>query len=142
MLKPIPNDQSIVPQNADMTHNSDEIQIPVVTQQPTPTAYLYPPPPRLWTTGLFDICSDVRICVCSFFCFRFYGCRVAKDMDEHMCVPCCVPMWLLALRTKMRVKQNIAGSVMHDCCVVVCCPSCALCQLAREFKHVHPAKIV
>ena len=41
------------------------------------------------------------------FCPLVLACRISLDMEESMCVPCCVPGWAVVLRTKLRVENNI-----------------------------------
>ncbi|XP_055871885.1 uncharacterized protein LOC106055311 [Biomphalaria glabrata] len=111
----------------------------VIINQPMQAS---PQPPRPWRTGLCSICDDCHICCCSTFCFICYACSISVDMDESCCVPCCIPgpASLIALRTKIRTQENIQGSIMRDCCAAFWCPSCALCQLAREVKYVNLTK--
>ncbi|CAL1528094.1 unnamed protein product [Lymnaea stagnalis] len=109
----------------------------VVMTQPTNENTFVRPPIRQWKTGLCNICADTRICCCSFFCFRCFACCVARDLGESKCVPLCVPGWLVVLRTKLRLMENIEGSVLGDCCTACWCPSCTLCQIAREVKAVN-----
>ncbi|GFO03998.1 cornifelin [Plakobranchus ocellatus] len=62
---------------------------------------------RSWHTGLFDICSDVTICLCGTFLGLCLLCQTSMDMDESICVPLCVPAPLTTLRTKWRAQNNI-----------------------------------
>ncbi|GFO37392.1 placenta-specific gene 8 protein-like [Plakobranchus ocellatus] len=90
---------------------------------------------RPWSHGLFDCCGHRQICLYGTFCSPCLACRVSRDLEESAWVPCCVPFWLLVLRTKLRAHQDIGGSVLVDCCEVTWCGPCALCQLAREIEH-------
>ncbi|RUS88028.1 hypothetical protein EGW08_004194 [Elysia chlorotica] len=87
---------------------------------------------RPWSHGLFRCTDDRRICLQGTFCCPCLACRVSRDLEESAWVPCCVPYWLLVLRTKLRAHQDIAGSVMSDCCQITWCCPCVLCQVARE----------
>ncbi|GFO04007.1 placenta-specific 8 [Plakobranchus ocellatus] len=89
---------------------------------------------RGWNTGVFDCCEDAGICLCGTFCGLCLVCQVATDMNESMCVACCVPAPVTVLRTKWRTQNNIEGSIMNDCLLETCCGPCAACQLAREVK--------
>ncbi|CAG5118314.1 unnamed protein product [Candidula unifasciata] len=95
-----------------------------------------PSPPRNWSSRLCECGKDWSICCCAIFCTSCLESQVVRDMGESCLVPCCVPGWLVTLRTRMRTLENIRGSVMDDCCKVYCCYLCALCQLAYETKVV------
>ncbi|KAH9524355.1 Placenta-specific protein 8 protein [Bulinus truncatus] len=102
-----------------------------VVQQPTPGLK-----PRNWSSGLCACTEDKKICCQGCWCLPCLACQVSQDLGESFCLPCCIPCaYINVLRFKMRTEQNILGSAMDDCCPVCCCPSCALCQLAREIKH-------
>jgi Cys-rich protein (TIGR01571 family) len=92
--------------------------------------------PREWSSRLCECGKEWSICCCGLFCECYLRQRVALDMAESSMLPCCVPGWLTVLRTKMRIHENITGSVMNDCCNTFWCSSCALCQLAYEIKVV------
>jgi len=92
--------------------------------------------PREWSSSMTDCCGDMGICLMGTFCGLCLACQTSGDMGESMCVPCCVPGWLIALRLKMRTQEKIPGSLLDDCCVSVCCGACVLCQLAREVRYV------
>ncbi|XP_005111066.1 cornifelin homolog [Aplysia californica] len=95
--------------------------------------------PRDWSTGVCACCDHVGICLCGAFCQCCLASEVSQDMGESSCVPCCVPGWLISLRLKMRIQENIPGSLLDDCCTVCCCGVCVLCQLAREIRFVKMA---
>lgn len=92
--------------------------------------------PNNWSTGLCECCSDMNVCMMALCCYACLECKTATDLNESCCVPYCVPGWQIVLRTKVRTQRNISGSVMNDCCIVLCCPVLSLCQLAREAKVV------
>ncbi|XP_069506101.1 PLAC8-like protein 1 [Ambystoma mexicanum] len=58
-----------------------------------------------WSTGLFGICDDKGVCS------------------------------TLALRTGIRERYKIRGTLCEDWTVVFCCWSCAVCQMARELPQ-------
>ncbi|GFO03994.1 placenta-specific 8 [Plakobranchus ocellatus] len=95
---------------------------------------------RPWNSGLFDCFDDFAICLCGTFCGLCLACQVASDMNESVCVPCCVPAPLTVLRTKWRTQNHIEGSIMNDCLLEACCGPCAHCQLAREVKQAKSAQ--
>ncbi|CAG5118311.1 unnamed protein product [Candidula unifasciata] len=103
----------------------------VIIQQPAAAVGV-----RDWSTGLCNCCDDVGICLCGLFCSCCLAMQVSSDMDETMCLPWCVPYYLMALRVKMRAQERIQGSICNDCLVQTYCGTCALCQLAREVKMV------
>uniref|UniRef100_A0A2C9KHP4 Uncharacterized protein n=1 Tax=Biomphalaria glabrata TaxID=6526 RepID=A0A2C9KHP4_BIOGL len=101
------------------------------------------PNSRNWSSGLCDCTEDRKICCNGFWCLPCLACQVSQDMGESFCLPCCVPCaYLYVLRTKIRMEQNITGSTMDDCCPVCCCPSCTLCQLARELKYTQRSEMM
>ncbi|KAK7480897.1 hypothetical protein BaRGS_00027898, partial [Batillaria attramentaria] len=93
-----------------------------------------PKGPRPWSSGLLACCDDCGICWCVFFCGPCAGCRLSSDMGENVCLPCCLPNFMIPLRTKLRTQLNIHGSICDDCVATTCCPNCAMCQLMRELK--------
>ncbi|KAK7097939.1 placenta-specific gene 8 protein-like [Littorina saxatilis] len=92
--------------------------------------------PRDWTSSLCSCCDDMGSCILGAFCPCILACQITSDMGESSCVPCCVPGWLIVLRSKLRTQHNIQGTVMDDCCVTVCCGNCVMCQMARELKYI------
>ncbi|XP_046348217.1 placenta-specific gene 8 protein-like [Haliotis rufescens] len=94
-------------------------------------------PPRGWSTGLCGCFEDVMGCLCVMFCQECYGCHLASKAGETCCLPCCVPYWLVSLRAHIRGKHNIQGSICDDCCMVVCCYQCTMCQLSREINNIN-----
>ncbi|GFO35663.1 placenta-specific gene 8 protein-like [Plakobranchus ocellatus] len=100
----------------------------VVVQQPIVQSK------RGWNTGVFDCCDDCGICLFASFCGLCFLCQLSSDMDESICVACCVPTPVLVLRTKWRTQNNIEGSICDDCLMTHFCGSCVACQLAREVK--------
>ncbi|KAH9513629.1 hypothetical protein Btru_041644 [Bulinus truncatus] len=91
-------------------------------------------------TKVNETSSDSKVGCCGFFCFGCYACSIAADIDESCCVPCFVPGWLVSMRTKIRIQNNIEGSILRDCCVSYWCAGCAMCQLAREVKDIQAKK--
>ncbi|KAK7091159.1 cornifelin homolog [Littorina saxatilis] len=89
---------------------------------------------RAWTQSLCGCCDDCGICLCVTFCGPCAACQLAQHMGEFLCLACCVPNWMTAARTKVRMQRNIQGSICDDCCVTTCCSYCAMCQLWREVK--------
>ncbi|XP_024917314.1 cornifelin homolog, partial [Cynoglossus semilaevis] len=71
--------------------------------------------------------------LCATFVPCILGCRVAQKNGDSCCVPC-LPGAMIALRTSIRGKYHIEGSVCDDWLVMSCVPFCGLCQMAREQK--------
>lgn len=107
----------------------------VIINQPAPMTPMNVGP-RSWSSGVCSCCDDMGTCLLGTFCPCILACQVAGDMNESVCVPCCVPGWLIVLRTKLRAENNITGTVMDDCCMVCFCGNCVLCQMKREIKYV------
>lgn len=94
-----------------------------------------------WTSGVCDCCEDMGICCCGFWCTYCLMCKTSEDFGECLCLPLleiCFGGMLhpitLAMRSSMRERYHIKGSIQNDCCVVTCCPVCVWCQMARELK--------
>ncbi|XP_041360696.1 cornifelin homolog B-like [Gigantopelta aegis] len=104
-----------------------------VTSQPQPFAAQGQ---RLWSSGTFGCFSDMGSCLIGTLCPVILAMRIAGDMGESSCVPCCVPASTIVMRTKTRMMFNIQGSIMDDCLIThFCCP-CVICQMARELEYV------
>ncbi|XP_058864809.1 cornifelin homolog A-like [Acipenser ruthenus] len=87
----------------------------------------------LWSSGLYDCMKDIKICLCGTFCPCILACNVAEGFGECLLLPC-LSGTLMAIRTGMRERHHIAGTVCNDWVAFTCCTPCALCQLAREMK--------
>ncbi|KAM4651457.1 cornifelin homolog [Discoglossus pictus] len=87
-----------------------------------------------WSTELMDCCSDMGICLCGTFCTGCLACKVATDFGECCCLPF-LGGTILAMRTGIRERYHIPGSICNDCVHLTFCPQCALCQMARELKR-------
>lgn len=121
------------------------VQPPVITHQPAVTnttmvvnqqQIVLQKSPRNWSTGLcgcFEDCGSLCMAMC---CPCMLLNDVASRMGEGCCFVYCCPAPLLGLRIKLRVQENIEGSLMNDYFEVQCCPLCVLCQLSRELKHI------
>ncbi|XP_026571192.1 cornifelin [Pseudonaja textilis] len=87
-----------------------------------------------WNSDLCDCCSDMGICLCAAFVPCILACRVAEQAGETCCLPF-LPGSMIALRTGVRGKYRIQGSICDDWMVMSCCPLCGLCQMARELNR-------
>lgn len=129
----LPSIQSL---SSPLPEEDKDITPHVVVKQPRRAATTESVPEgRPWTYGLFECTGDRTICLKGTFCSPCLACQVSRDLEESAWVPCCVPYWQLVLRTKLRAHQDIAGSVLIDCCEVTWCSPCVLCQMAREIDH-------
>ncbi|KAL9957171.1 hypothetical protein ACROYT_G038775 [Oculina patagonica] len=109
---------------------------PVVTQQAVVIQAVRPTDLRDWNSQLCGCFEDWGSLCMGIWCPICLMVDVSSRMGEGCCLPfCCGPGALLGLRIKLRVQQNIKGSLMDDYCAVQCCPLCVLCQLSRELRH-------
>ncbi|XP_064155100.1 cornifelin homolog [Anguilla rostrata] len=110
-------------------------QTEVISAQPqmTVTSYTLSSSPTDWSSNVCDCCDDCGICLCGAFLPCILGCKVAQDQGESCCLPF-LPGALIALRTGIRGKYNISGSICDDWMIMSCLPLCGLCQMAREQK--------
>eukprot|EP00073_Rattus_norvegicus_P033527 XP_008757182.1 PREDICTED: cornifelin isoform X1 [Rattus norvegicus] len=104
-----------------------------VTSQPQCTNTCYQTQLSDWHTGLTDCCNDMPVCLCGTFAPLCLACRISDDFGECCCAPY-LPGGLHSLRTGMRERYHIQGSVGHDWAALTFCLPCALCQMARELK--------
>ncbi|KAM3921246.1 cornifelin homolog A-like [Leptodactylus fuscus] len=86
-----------------------------------------------WSSDVMDCCQDMGICLCGTFFPLCLACRVASDFGECCCLPV-VGGAMLAIRTGLRERHHIPGSVCSDCVCLTFCGPCSLCQMAREQK--------
>ncbi|XP_066133950.1 PLAC8-like protein 1 [Saccopteryx bilineata] len=86
-----------------------------------------------WSTGLFSVCRDRRICFCGLFCPMCLECDVARHYGECFCWPL-LPGSTFALRVGIRERHKIWGTLCEDWLAVHCCWPFSICQLARELK--------
>ncbi|XP_011229016.2 cornifelin isoform X1 [Ailuropoda melanoleuca] len=104
-----------------------------VTSQPQCASSCYQTQLSDWHTGLTDCCNDMPVCLCGTFAPLCLACRISDDFGECCCAPY-LPGGLHSLRTGMRERYHIQGSVGHDWAALTFCLPCALCQMARELK--------
>ncbi|XP_040182791.1 cornifelin homolog A-like [Rana temporaria] len=86
-----------------------------------------------WSSDIMNCCEDMGICLCGTFIPCILACRVASDFGECCCLPI-LPGTLLALRTGIRERYHIPGTICNDWVKFVFCGPCATCQMARELK--------
>ncbi|XP_053545960.1 cornifelin homolog B-like [Bombina bombina] len=103
---------------------------PVVTQPQVLQGHIV----SQWSTELMDCCDDKGTCLLGAFCPPILACKVASAYGEC----CCLPVLFgstLALRTGIRERYHIPGSICNDCVYLTFLAPCALCQMARELKR-------
>ncbi|XP_053287560.1 cornifelin homolog [Pleuronectes platessa] len=107
----------------------------VISSQPqvSVTQYTVSPGMSDWSSNVCDCCDDCGICLCATFVPCILGCKVAQDNGDSCCIPF-LPGAMIALRTSIRSRHHIQGSVCDDWVVMACLPLCGLCQMAREQK--------
>ncbi|XP_010357081.1 cornifelin isoform X1 [Rhinopithecus roxellana] len=106
---------------------------PVTSQPQCTTTSCYQTQLSDWHTGLTDCCNDMPVCLCGTFAPLCLACRISDDFGECCCAPY-LPGGLHSIRTGMRERYHIQGSVGHDWAALTFCLPCALCQMARELK--------
>uniref|UniRef100_A0A8C8S396 Cornifelin n=1 Tax=Pelusios castaneus TaxID=367368 RepID=A0A8C8S396_9SAUR len=107
----------------------------VMGVQPGPVGTSYSnSAPSSWNSDLCDCCADMGVCLCGTFVPCILAAQVSKDFGESCFLPC-LPGTILALRTGVRERYHIQGSICGDWVAMVCCGPCALCQLSRELSY-------
>ncbi|NP_001086327.1 cornifelin homolog B [Xenopus laevis] len=86
-----------------------------------------------WNSDVFDCCEDMGTCLCGTFVPCILACKVSKDYGECCCLPCLFGS-VLAVRTGIRERYHIEGSICNDWVCLSFCAPCTLCQMARELK--------
>ncbi|XP_016058389.1 PREDICTED: PLAC8-like protein 1 [Miniopterus natalensis] len=86
-----------------------------------------------WSTSLFSVCRDRKICFCGLFCPVCLECDIARHYGECFCWPL-LPGSTFALRVGTRERHKIWGTLCEDWLAVHCCWPLSICQLARELK--------
>uniref|UniRef100_A0A3Q3AJD2 Cornifelin homolog B-like n=1 Tax=Kryptolebias marmoratus TaxID=37003 RepID=A0A3Q3AJD2_KRYMA len=104
-----------------------------------------------WSSGLCNCCQDMNTCCFGFWCCPCLACTVAGNFGENAClpicdvlspavfaacgIPLCVPPAVLSLRSAMRNRYGIEGSLCNDIVVSCFCVWCSWCQMHRELKE-------
>ncbi|KAJ8008375.1 hypothetical protein DPEC_G00104170 [Dallia pectoralis] len=112
--------------------------MPVVNIQPG--VFQSPDQKTPWSSGICDCCEDIQICCFGFWCPWCLLCQISSDFGECFCLCMldwfsgCIPATSMALRSTLRERFRIQGSICSDCAVVTFCTQCSWCQMAREIK--------
>ncbi|KAL3501927.1 hypothetical protein ACH5RR_036376 [Cinchona calisaya] len=102
-----------------------------------------------WSTGLFGCLSDISVYCLTCFCPCVAFGRIAEIIDRGatscgtsgaiyvgIChFLCCVWIYTMCYRTKMRKQYNLPQSPCPDCCAHCLCHKHALCQEYRELEN-------
>ncbi|XP_040896782.1 cornifelin-like isoform X1 [Toxotes jaculatrix] len=104
-----------------------------------------------WNSGLCDCFEDASTCCYGFWCCPCLACTVSERFGENRCLPLCdicspavtaacgvplfVPPAALALRSAIRNRYNIKGSICKDIAASCFCEWCSWCQMHRELKY-------
>ncbi|XP_068097611.1 cornifelin homolog isoform X2 [Hyperolius riggenbachi] len=104
-----------------------------VSNQPQMVQLMTTSSPGKWTSEWTDCFEDIGICLCGTFLPVCLACKVASDFGECCCLPV-LGGTMLAMRTGMRERHRIPGTICNDCVCMTFCTQCTLCQLAREVK--------
>ncbi|XP_060598621.1 cornifelin homolog A-like [Ruditapes philippinarum] len=91
---------------------------------------------RGWSSGMFACGDDVTNCCLAVFCQELVLMDISRRTGENVCVTCCVPGGLLAIRARLRTLGGIQGSICEDYLSLSCCYLCALCQMQRELDSM------
>ncbi|KAK2900187.1 hypothetical protein Q8A73_013316 [Channa argus] len=115
---------------------------PIVTNQPRIS--VVEPRTGTWSSGVFDCWDDTEICCLGFWCGPCLACKVAEVFGECLCLPLLnvlsggFPLFCVTIRSSMRERYHIKGSIFEDWVLASFCTLCSLCQLAREMKLHNP----
>ncbi|XP_050932915.1 cornifelin isoform X4 [Lates calcarifer] len=104
-----------------------------------------------WSNGLPDCFEDVSTCCYGFWCCPCLAGTVAGRFGENRClllfdvctpavftacgIPLFIPPAVLSLRSAMRNRYGIKGTLCKDIVVSCFCMWCSWCQMHRELKH-------
>ncbi|CAF0816373.1 unnamed protein product [Brachionus calyciflorus] len=88
---------------------------------------------REWSNELCNCFSDVGECCFAFFCPICYQIKIFIDAGETCCSWCFGG--LVPLRTKIRTRNKIKGSICSDYCTLMWCGFCATVQMGIELKN-------
>ncbi|XP_076843543.1 plac8 onzin related protein 6 [Brachyhypopomus gauderio] len=114
----------------------------IVTTQPGAAFSPDSPKTGQWSSSVCDCCEDMGICCFGFWCPCCLMCKTSKEFGECLCLPLLemffgsgIPPVTYALRSSIRERYRIRGSMCDDCCMATCCGICVWCQMARELKY-------
>uniref|UniRef100_H3BZN5 Plac8 onzin related protein 6 n=1 Tax=Tetraodon nigroviridis TaxID=99883 RepID=H3BZN5_TETNG len=105
-----------------------------------------------WHTNLCDCLDDTSTCCYGFWCCPCLACTVSSRFGENACLPSCdilslslmaalgIPLFgpppaALALRSSIRNRYRIKGSICRDIATTCFCVWCSWCQMHREVNY-------
>lgn len=94
-----------------------------------------------WGSGICDCTQDLPSCCLAFWCLPCFACKTSSEFGECLCLP--LLEWVgfvispvtLSMRSTMRQRYNIEGSIARDCLFTTFCLPCVWCQMSREIKR-------
>ncbi|XP_069009281.1 uncharacterized protein [Embiotoca jacksoni] len=104
-----------------------------------------------WDSGIFDCFEEINSCCYGFWCCPCLACTVSNRFGENYCLPLCdicspaalaacgIPLFVppagLSLRSAIRNRHGIKGSLCNDILISCFCGWCNWCQMHRELRH-------
>jgi len=96
-----------------------------------------------WSTGMFGCFEDFGSCIvtCFFPCITLGQNKAMLDGREASCCDYCCAMSEnptaaeYFTRQHIRNKYGFANDNCGDCCALVFCPACVICQHHRELRN-------
>uniref|UniRef100_A0A8C7S092 Uncharacterized protein n=1 Tax=Oncorhynchus mykiss TaxID=8022 RepID=A0A8C7S092_ONCMY len=82
-------------------------------------------------------CNWVGFSLCGFFCPCIQAIKMAEKYGECFLLSH-VPWTHFMLRTSIRERYNIEGTICDDWCVTAFCGPCVQCQMVREVNKEIP----
>ena len=87
---------------------------------------------RVWFTLQDCVCGSLYISVCMVHCTGlcvtcckpFASYQLAQDLGEFICLCCCVPNWLVPVRTKVRTQLGIEVTISFSHPMSICLGLC------------------
>ncbi|KAG9274507.1 hypothetical protein AMEX_G11432 [Astyanax mexicanus] len=108
----------------------------IVVQQPQPVVMMASS--NQWGSGICDCGENIAECCFGFWCLPCFACSTSKKFGECLCLPLLelgfIPPITLAMRSSMRQRYGIEGSICNDCVYSFFCCPCVWCQMSREMK--------
>ncbi|XP_008276321.1 cornifelin homolog B-like [Stegastes partitus] len=92
-----------------------------------------------WSSGICDCCNDMKQCCFAFWCCPCFACITTREFGQCLCLPLldifgCIPPITMSMRTSVRRRYGIKGSLCRDCLCSTCCLPCVWCQMSTEMK--------
>ncbi|KAM4726908.1 cornifelin homolog B-like [Anableps anableps] len=94
-----------------------------------------------WGSGICDCFQDLSSCCFAFWCCPCFACKTTREFDEGLCLPLleifgqCISPITLSMRSSMRQRYKIEGTIARDCLFTSCCTACVWCQMYREIQR-------